>query len=188
MNQYLINYEIQLDFFFEIYYRFKLQLYNFSTSLNNYAKALLISGVVLAGFTGYQTVSGIIGVPNIMVVNGHSMMPALQMYDLLIMSNVQHDNISVGDIVAIDESDDEHLKNYTVHRVVELDQKDDQFLVKTKGDNSIISDGFSDSEMIVGKLVLSIPKIGFLLSPPISIILILLLLIMSVYSRRKIKD
>ena len=42
--------------------------------------------------------------------------------------------------------------------------------------------------MIVGKLVLSIPKIGFLLSPPISIILILLLLIMSVYSRRKIKD
>ena len=116
------------------------------------------------------------GNPFYVVVSG-SMIPELQVYDLLIIqAHVPLEEIKIGDIIVFDRPTGHD--RVIVHRVVEITD-DDPRTLKTKGDNNIASIPGTDSPITekeyIGKVEHKIPQIGYvtqILKPPTNYILI----------------
>lgn len=115
------------------------------------------------------------------VVASGSMLPELQVYDVLIVqAHIPFEDIQIGDIIVFDRPSGHD--RVIVHRVVSITD-DDPRTIRTKGDNNVASIPGTDfpitEKEYIGKVVNKIPQIGYvtqILKPPINYILIVIVI------------
>ncbi|NNL59034.1 MAG: signal peptidase I [Nitrosopumilus sp.] len=139
-------------------------------------KDILIVGIgVLVIWIGLQVAFGTQN-PFYVVASG-SMIPVLQVYDVLIVSgHVSFEEIDVGDIIVFNRPSDHD--RVIVHRVASVINEDPK-TIRTKGDANPASIPGTDfpitQEEYIGKVAYTIPQIGYvtqLLKPPINYVII----------------
>jgi len=131
------------------------------------------------------------------VVASGSMIPKLQVYDVLIVQgHVLFEDVQIGDIIVFDRPTGHD--RVIVHRVVAITDEDPR-TVRTKGDNNNASIPGTDfpitKEEYIGKVEYIIPKIGFVtqvLKPPTNYILIVLVIgvmvVKEIIKRKNVKE
>jgi len=115
------------------------------------------------------------------VVASGSMLPELQVYDVLIVQgHVLFEDVQIGDIIVFDRPSGHD--RVIVHRVVSITD-DDPRTLRTKGDNNVASIPGTDfpitEKEYIGKVQFQIPQIGYvtqILKPPTNYILIVLVI------------
>lgn len=116
-----------------------------------------------------------------------SMEPAIGMGSLTIVKGVSQDELAVNDIITF--MPVESSETLVTHRVIEINRDDNSFA--TKGDGNNVSDSspvYYDD--VVGKVVLSIPLLGYVinyLKTPYSIVTFIVLLILTGLIRHLIR-
>ena len=142
--------------------------------------AVVVIGVLVI-WIGLQVAFGTpLGSPFYVVASG-SMVPALEVNDILIISgHEQFESLGLGDIIVFDRPSDH--SRVIVHRVASVMDEDPRTL-RTKGDAnpaSIPGTDFPITEKeYIGKVVYTIPQIGYitqLLKPPINYIIIVIVI------------
>lgn len=118
------------------------------------------------------------------IIRSGSMDPTIQVLDAVMTKET--DNISLGDIVAINDSN-----SIVVHRIVEVDTQNDEEVYMTKGDNNNTIDGrYIGKSNIEGRVVFIVPKVGkvimFLKSHLIIFVYIIAVIISIILVRRLI--
>ena len=111
------------------------------------------------------------------VVASGSMIPILEVYDVLIVSgHVSFEEIEVGDIIVFNRPSDHN--RVIVHRVASI-MEDDPKTIRTKGDANPASIPGTDfpitNEEYIGKVAYTLPQVGYvtqLLKPPINYVII----------------
>ncbi|MGY5146689.1 MAG: signal peptidase I [Candidatus Nitrosopumilus sp. bin_7KS] len=111
------------------------------------------------------------------VVASGSMIPVLEVYDVLIVSgHVPFEEIEVGDIIVFNRPSDHN--RVIVHRVASI-VEDDPKTIRTKGDANPASIPGTDfpitDEEYIGKVAHTLPQVGYitqLLKPPINYVII----------------
>ncbi|MFW9800081.1 MAG: signal peptidase I [Candidatus Thorarchaeota archaeon] len=146
------------------------QLLKWSQRSETVKTVIVLAIVVIATLGGYglfmvamRTTSPLV------VVTTESMVPALQVGDLLVLEGRAAQDIHVGDIIVYE--DEWYTSAPIVHRVVEIQIVNDVYYFFTRGDANHANDlGNRTIEEIVGVMVLRIPNLGhvsiFLRSPP----------------------
>jgi len=131
------------------------------------------------------------------VVASGSMVPELQVYDVLIVQgHVPFEDIQIGDIIVFDRPSGHD--RVIVHRVVSI-TNDDPLTLRTKGDNNVASIPGTDfpitEKEYIGKVEFQIPQIGYVtqvLKPPTNYILIVLvigvMIVKEIIKRRNVKE
>jgi len=131
------------------------------------------------------------------VVASGSMVPELQVYDVLIVQgHVPFEEIQIGDIIVFDRPSGHD--RVIVHRVVSI-TNDDPLTLRTKGDNNVASIPGTDfpitEKEYIGKVEFQIPQIGYVtqvLKPPTNYILIVLvigvMIVKEIIKRRNVKE
>lgn len=139
-------------------------------------KDIVIVGVgVLVIWIGLQVAFGTQN-PFYVVASG-SMIPVLQVYDVLIVQGHEpFEDIKVGDIIVFNRPSDHN--RVIVHRVASIID-DDPKTIRTKGDANPASIPGTDfpitEEEYIGKVAHTIPQVGYvtqLLKPPINYVII----------------
>ena len=111
------------------------------------------------------------------VVASGSMIPELQVYDVLIVQGHEpFEDLEIGDIIVFNRPSDHN--RVIVHRVVSIID-DDPITLRTKGDANPASIPGTDfpitEEEYIGKVVYTLPQVGYvtqLLKPPINYVII----------------
>ena len=137
----------------------------------NTAKTIGIVVVFLSLLFSYQLGGLIMGTSNPwMVSEGVSMEPTISTGDLVIFSGVASHKLVPEDIIlyreiSLDESGQVGtLSKPVMHRILYLNTKGNQTYIKTKGDNNPTPDDWLIPEQsVLGKAVLIIPKVGFVM-------------------------
>ncbi len=131
------------------------------------------------------------------VVASGSMIPELQVYDVLIVQgHVPIEDILMGDIIVFDRPSGHD--RVIVHRVVSITE-DDPVTLRTKGDNNVASIPGTDfpitEKEYIGKVEFQIPQIGYVtqvLKPPTNYILIVLvigvMIVKEIFKRKNVKE
>ncbi len=83
--------------------------------------------------------------------------PTLRPGDLAITKDVEADTIQVGDIVRYQAG-----SAYVVHRVVEIRSTGIDPLFITRGDANNVDDPPLEAERLEGKVILRVPKVGWI--------------------------
>lgn len=139
-------------------------------------KDIIIVGVgVLVIWIGLQVAFGTQN-PFYVVASG-SMIPVLQVYDVLIVQGHEpFEDIEVGDIIVFNRPSDHN--RVIVHRVASIID-DDPKTIRTKGDANPASIPGTDfpitEEEYIGKVAHTVPQVGYvtqLLKPPINYVII----------------
>lgn len=139
-------------------------------------KDIIIVGVgVLIIWIGLQVAFGTQN-PFYVVASG-SMIPVLQVYDVLIVQGHEpFEDIAIGDIIVFNRPSDHN--RVIVHRVASI-LDDDPKTIRTKGDANPASIPGTDfpitEEEYIGKVAYVLPQVGYvtqLLKPPINYIII----------------
>ena len=146
------------------------------SSKHAWIKDIVIVGVgVLTIWIGLQVV---FGTENpFYVVSSGSMIPELQVYDVLVIrGNIPFQQIDVGDVIVFNRPADHD--RVIVHRVVAIIDEDPR-TIRTKGDANPASIPGTDfpitEEEYIGKVVYTLPQVGYvtqLLKPPINYVII----------------
>ncbi len=131
------------------------------------------------------------------VVASGSMLPELQVYDVLIVQgHVPFEDVQIGDIIVFDRPSGHD--RVIVHRVVSITD-DNPVTLRTKGDNNVASIPGTDfpitEKEYIGKVEFKIPQIGYVtqvLKPPTNYILIVLvigfMIVKEIIKRRNVKE
>ena len=131
------------------------------------------------------------------VVASGSMIPELQVYDVLVVSgHVPFEDIKIGDIIVFDRPTGHD--RVIVHRVVSITD-DDPKTIRTKGDNNVASIPGTDFPITeneyIGRVEYKIPQIGYvtqILKPPTNYILIVLvigiMIVKEIIKRKNVKE
>jgi len=131
------------------------------------------------------------------VVASGSMVPELQVYDVLIVQGyAPFEEIQIGDIIVFDRPSGQD--RVIVHRVVSITD-DDPKTLRTKGDNNVASIPGTDfpitEKEYIGKVQFKIPQIGYVtqvLKPPTNYILIALaigvMIVKEILKRKKVQE
>lgn len=102
---------------------------------------------------------------NAYVVMSGSMLPQIKIKDIVVTKRVPEERLKVEDVITFI-SPDERLGGITItHRIKEkfYDDSIKGFYYRTKGDNNNISDpALVPYDNILGKVILKIPKLGYL--------------------------
>ena len=162
----------------------------------NWIKDIVIVVIgVVAIWIGLQVAFGTEN-PFYVVASG-SMIPELQVYDVLIVQgHVPFEDVQVGDIIVFDRPSGHD--RVIVHRVVSITDEDPRTL-RTKGDNNVASIPGTDfpitEKEYIGKVEFKIPQIGYvtqILKPPTNYILIVLvigfMIVKEIIKRRNAKE
>ena len=162
----------------------------------NWIKDIVIVVIgVVAIWIGLQVAFGTEN-PFYVVASG-SMIPELQVYDVLIVQgHVPFEEVQVGDIIVFDRPSGHD--RVIVHRVVSITDEDPRTL-RTKGDNNVASIPGTDfpitDKEYIGKVEFKIPQIGYvtqILKPPTNYILIVLvigfMIVKEIIKRRNLKE
>lgn len=102
---------------------------------------------------------------NAYVVLTGSMLPDIQVYDVVITKKVEAENLNEGDVITFASSDTRFLNTIITHRIIKknYDAKTKEYTFQTKGDNNNVADSaLVQSDKIYGKVILKIPKLGYL--------------------------
>lgn len=137
--------------------------------------AAIAGGVILTIWISLMVVFGTNN-PFYVVASG-SMIPVLEVHDLLVISkHEKFENIVVGDIIVFNRPSDHN--RVIVHRIVSV-LEEDPYTLRARGDanpSSIPGTDFPITEdEYLGKVVYVIPEVGFLpklIQPPINYIII----------------
>ena len=162
----------------------------------NVIKDLVIVAIgVVIIWIGLQVVFGTEN-PFYVVASG-SMIPKLQVYDVLIVQgHVLFEDVQIGDIIVFDRPSGHD--RVIVHRVVSITD-DDPRTLRTKGDNNVASIPGTDfpitEKEYIGKVEYIVPQIGYVtqvLKPPTNYILIVLvigvMIVKEIIKRRNVKE
>ncbi len=137
------------------------------------------------------------GVNPFYVVASGSMIPALNVYDVLIVQGrAPFEEVQIGDIIVFDRPSGHD--RVIVHRVVSITD-DDPKTLRTKGDNNVASIPGTDfpitEKEYIGTVQFQIPQIGFvtqILKPPTNYILIVVvigfMIVREIIKKRKVKE
>lgn len=98
------------------------------------------------------------------VIISPSMVPTIKVEDAVIIRRVEADEIQKGDIITFTSTDSRYAGITVTHRVVEVIQTSKgKYMYRTKGDNNNAEDPtLVSSEYVSGKVILRIPKIGYI--------------------------
>ena len=155
---------------------------------------IVVMGVVII-WIGLQVAFGTEN-PFYVVASG-SMIPELQVYDVLIVQgHVAFEDIKIGDIIVFDRPSGHD--RVIVHRVVSITDEDPRTL-RTKGDNNVASIPGTDfpitEKEYIGKVEYKIPQIGYVtqvLKPPTNYILIVIvigfMIVKEIIKKRNVKE
>lgn len=105
---------------------------------------LFVVAMTVFGFKGYSVVTD-------------SMSPTIKRGYVVFTKEISFDELKVGDIITVKLGN--NGETFT-HRVVEIDRENDSFF--TKGDNSETRDGASEAKNIIGKVIFSLPLVGYI--------------------------
>ena len=96
------------------------------------------------------------------IVSG-SMEPTIKVNDAIVIKRAESANISVGDVVTYKSLDPSFYGIMITHRVVDIVTENGVTKYVTKGDNNATRDRLSiNKDQIYGKVVMRIPKLGYL--------------------------
>ena len=96
------------------------------------------------------------------IVSG-SMEPLIKVRDAVIIKRATEDNIKVGDVVTYRSLDPAFYGILITHRVINIEEEDGNLIYITKGDHNETIDRTPVSfGQIQGKVIMRIPKIGYL--------------------------
>ena len=102
---------------------------------------------------------------NAYVVLTGSMLPDIQVYDVVVTKKMEPKNLKEGDIITFASSDTRFAGTIITHRIIKkyYDAEKKEYTFQTKGDNNNVADSaLVQSNNIFGKVVLKIPKLGYL--------------------------
>jgi signal peptidase len=91
------------------------------------------------------------------LVSGVSMSPALKAGDIVITKDVAADEIEVGDIIRFQKRD-----SFIIHRVISIEYESGRYYFTTQGDANNVEDPPVLEGQLGGKVILTIPKLGWL--------------------------
>jgi len=113
----------------------------------------------------------------LMVVSSGSMIPTLNVGDIIIVRGVDPQTVTVGTIIIFHSPVDYEMP--IVHRVIVVDKQSNGLFFQTKGDNNPVADGWRvPAQNLIGVFVAKVPYVGLLsleLRGPLGITVIILL-------------
>ena len=99
------------------------------------------------------------------VVLTGSMLPEIQVYDVVVTKKQDADDLKEGDVITFASSDSRFAGTIITHRIIKknYNSKTKSYTFQTKGDNNNVADSALVSpENIYGRVILKIPKLGYL--------------------------
>ena len=102
---------------------------------------------------------------NAYVVLTGSMLPEIQVYDVVVTKKTPVKDLKEGDVITFASSDTRFLNTIITHRILKkyYDSEKKQYTFQTKGDNNNVADSALVQEgNIFGKVIFKIPKLGYL--------------------------
>lgn len=102
---------------------------------------------------------------NAYVVLTGSMLPEIQVYDVVVTKKVDAENLKEGDVITFASADTRFLGTIITHRIIKKNPPSgtEGFSFQTKGDNNNVADSaLVPEDRIFGKVILKIPKLGYL--------------------------
>ena len=113
----------------------------------------------------------------LMVVSSGSMIPTLNIGDIIIVRGVDPQTVTVGTIIIFHSPVDYEMP--IVHRVIAIDHQGNAIFFETKGDNNPVADGWRvPAQNLMGVYVTRIPYVGLLsleLRGPLGVTVIIVL-------------
>ena len=143
-------------------------LLNYMTSIVMYAiiVLLVIVGIILgAYFIDFKIRDSRLETPlyGAYVIISGSMEPIIKVHDAVITKRCTEDDIKIGDVVTYRSLESAYYGILITHRVVNIEEKDGEKVFITKGDhNETIDRSPIKFSQIQGKVVMRVPKIGYL--------------------------
>lgn len=152
---------------FDIAYK----IYHFVAKVFLYS-ILIILILVAVGFSAYvidlvkniksgETKPPLLGA---YVIISPSMVPTIKVEDAIIILRQEPEQLKVGDIITFNSSDPRYSGLTITHRIVGIEKSNDgNLLFRTKGDNNNTEDtSLVSTDNIYGRVILKIPKIGYI--------------------------
>lgn len=102
---------------------------------------------------------------NAYVVLTGSMLPDIQVNDVVVTKKVEANTLKVGDIITFASADSRFAGTIITHRIIKINPAKNKggITFQTKGDNNNVADSTLVPEAnIYGKVILKIPKLGYL--------------------------
>ena len=102
---------------------------------------------------------------NAYVVLTGSMLPEIQVYDVVVTKKVDAASLKVGDVITFASADTRFLGTIITHRILKknYDAEKKTYTFQTKGDNNNVADSaLVPQSNIFGKVIVKIPKLGYL--------------------------
>ena len=102
---------------------------------------------------------------NAYVVLSGSMLPEIEVKDIVVTKKVSADDLEVGDIITFIAPDSRYGGISITHRIIEkyYDESLGSYTYRTKGDaNNTADSSLVPNDNILGRVILKIPKLGFL--------------------------
>lgn len=93
-----------------------------------------------------------------------SMVPTIKVQDAIVIKRVEAEALKKGDIITFTSTDDRYSGVTITHRIVGIEKTTSgKYMFRTKGDNNNTEDAsLVGEENINGKVILKIPKIGYI--------------------------
>jgi len=102
-----------------------------------------------------------VGGMNVKIVMSGSMEPAIKTGSIVLMRPAVHP-VGVGDVITFGKDTRKDIP--TTHRVLEFRSQEGQYVYKTKGDANTDADTNEVSQnLVIGKVIFSIPYLGYIL-------------------------
>ena len=145
-------------------------LYNYTMSILMYAIIvifILVGVVLLSYYIDYKRRSSNLETPlyGAYVIVSGSMEPIIKIRDAVVIRRTSEENIKVGDVVTYRAMDPTYYGILVTHRIVEIKNENGKRIYITKGDNNATEDRSPIVyEQIYGKVIMRIPKIGYIKS------------------------
>lgn len=150
---------------------FAYKIYHFVAKVFLYS-ILIILILVAIGFIAYfadlikNIKSGENKPPllNAYVIISPSMVPTIKVEDAIIVMRQEPEELEVGDIITFVSSDPRYSGLTITHRIVGIEKSDTgKIFYRTKGDNNNSEDSaLVPSDNVYGRVILKIPKIGYI--------------------------
>ena len=150
----------------------KENVFRYIVSVMSYALfifLLLIGGTLLLYIADIKirAMKGDYSAPafNAYVVMSSSMLPTIQVKDIVVTKKVPEEKLEVGDIITFISPDTRFGGISITHRIIEkyYDESIGSYSYRTKGDNNNIADSvLVPNKNILGKVILKVPKLGYL--------------------------
>ena len=150
----------------------KENIFRYIVSVMSYALfifLLLIGGTLLLYIADIKirAMKGDYSAPafNAYVVMSGSMLPTIQVKDIVVTKKVPEEKLEVGDIITFISPDTRFGGISVTHRIIEkyYDESIGSYSYRTQGDNNNIADSvLVPNKNILRKVILKVPKLGYL--------------------------